>query len=65
VLEVETTMKTFRITNALRGAAKELESAMKPGVAKGARETTWYAPGVGPVQVLLDGLKTVALKCSG
>jgi hypothetical protein len=65
LLEVQTTIRTFRVTNAIPSAASEIEAAVRPTLAKVLSFTTWYAPNVGPVRVDVGGITTTATSCSG
>jgi hypothetical protein len=65
LLEVQTKMQAFHVTNAIPSAEKEIDAAIRPTLSKVLSFSTWYAPGVGPVQVSVASLTTVTKGCSG
>ena len=64
VLEVKSTISGFSVTNALPSAEKLLNGAIGPTLDKVLTFTTWYAPGVGPIQGDVGGLTTVNKACT-
>jgi hypothetical protein len=66
VLRIDTTMKKVTVTNAITAdAGKQIGSVIESQFKQGLNATTWYAPGVGPIQVFLNGLTTVTKSCTG
>jgi hypothetical protein len=63
VLEVSTTLGSLKVTNAIPAAEKALVSALRPDFQKTSNFKTWYARGIGPVQVELAGLVIKATAC--
>lgn len=65
LLEVQSTIHTFRVTNAIPSAASEIDAAVRPTLNQALSIATWYAPNVGPVRVDVGGITTTASSCSG
>ncbi|HVT42013.1 MAG TPA: hypothetical protein VHD39_03435 [Acidimicrobiales bacterium] len=62
-LSVRSTLKSIHVTNAVKAASKELDSALRPAVAQELANTTWYALGQGPVKINLDGITAYVNSC--
>lgn len=65
VLEVHSKVDTFEVTNALAKTRGGLDSALLPEVKRELSFATWYAPGVGPVQIIEAGVTIDATGCTG
>ena len=63
VLAVRSTLKSLDITNALRSARNDLDRELQPNVAKSVANTVWYAPGNGPVKVVVGGVTGIVTDC--
>ena len=57
VLAVQATLGSIRVTDAVKGASKALTSELQPVLGKDLANTTWYAPGVGPVRFDVGGIQ--------
>lgn len=62
-LVVHSSLKSIHVTNALKSASKDLDSTLKPIVAKELASTTWYAVDHGPVKFKLDGITAYITNC--
>jgi hypothetical protein len=63
VLVVQASLGSIRVTNAAKGASKALTSELQPVLGKDLANTTWYAPGVGPVRFDVGGIDAAMTSC--
>ncbi len=63
VLAVRSTLKSLDITNALASARRSLDREIQPTEAKSVANTVWYAPGYGPVKVVVGGVTGIVTGC--
>jgi hypothetical protein len=63
VLAVRSSLKSLDITNALGSARRDLDREIQPSEAKSVANTVWYAPGFGPVKVVVGGVTSVVTGC--
>jgi hypothetical protein len=63
VLAVRSSLKSLDITNALGSARSDLDRELQPNEAKAVANTVWYAPGNGPVKVIVGGVTGIVTDC--
>jgi len=61
--DVRSTLKSLDITNALGSARGDLDRQLQPTEAKSVANTVWYAPGYGPVKVIVSGVTGIVTGC--
>jgi hypothetical protein len=63
VLAVHSTLKAVVVADAIKGVRKEFGSQIRPLIQKELDNTTWYAPGVGPIKFSLGGITSEISSC--
>jgi hypothetical protein len=63
VLVVHSNLNSIKVTNAVKAAAGVLDSQLRPILSKDLNVTIWYAPGVGPVKFLVNGVSGAMTNC--
>jgi hypothetical protein len=63
VLVVRSSLESLDITNAVGSARRDLDRELQPTEAKSVANTVWYAPGNGPVKVIVGGVTGIVTDC--
>jgi hypothetical protein len=63
VLAVHASLGAIHVTDAVKAASKTLTSELQPVLGKELANTTWYAPGFGPVRFDVGGINADMTSC--